>query len=110
MRSKPAALGERAYRACSVGSRITPEPLICEIRKERAGRCLRVRYVEFFRSRKFDLDMFERSTFKTGSGRSSSDGGGFARKVSDPLPARSDGLDNVDGGPDARFYIELGII
>ena len=30
--------------------------------------------------------------------------------VSDPLPARSDGLDNVDGGPDAAFYIQIGII
>jgi hypothetical protein len=28
----------------------------------------------------------------------------------DPLPARSDGLDNVDGGPDAAFYIQIGII
>jgi hypothetical protein len=28
----------------------------------------------------------------------------------DPLPARSNGLDNVDGGPDAAFYIQIGII
>ena len=28
----------------------------------------------------------------------------------DPLPARSDGLDNVDGGPDAALYIQIGII
>src|SRR5579864_7548616 len=27
-----------------------------------------------------------------------------------PLPARSNSLDNVDGGPDARFYIQIGII
>ncbi len=27
-----------------------------------------------------------------------------------PLPARSDGLDDVDGGPDAAFYIQIGII
>ena len=26
---------------------------------------------------------------------------------SNPLPARSDGLDNVDGGPEAAFYIQL---
>src|ERR1700736_6349819 len=30
--------------------------------------------------------------------------------VLDPLPARSDGLDKVDGGPDAAFYIQIGII
>ena len=30
--------------------------------------------------------------------------------VLDPLPARSNGLDNVDGGPDAGFYIQIGII
>ena len=29
---------------------------------------------------------------------------------SNPLPARSDGLDNVDGGPDTAFYIQMGII
>jgi hypothetical protein len=28
----------------------------------------------------------------------------------DPLPARSNGLDNVDGGPDARFYIQISIV
>jgi hypothetical protein len=28
-------------------------------------------------------------------------------KRSNPLPARSDGLDNVDGGPDAAFYIQM---
>ena len=42
---------------------------------------------------------------KTRSGLSSNDGRGL-----DPLPARSDGLDNVDGGPDAAFYIQIGII
>jgi hypothetical protein len=29
---------------------------------------------------------------------------------STPLPTRSDGLDNVDGGPDARLYIEIAVI
>jgi hypothetical protein len=43
--------------------------------------------------------------FKTWSGLSSNDGRG-----SNPLPARSDGLDNVDGGPDAAFYIQIGVI
>jgi len=52
----------------------------------------------------------ERSTFKAGSGRSSNDGSGLVRMLSNPLPARSDGLDNVDGGPDAAFYIQMGII
>jgi hypothetical protein len=42
------------------------------------------------------------SMFKTRSGLSSNDGGGL-----NPLPARSDGLDNVDGGPDAAFYIQM---
>jgi hypothetical protein len=27
-----------------------------------------------------------------------------------PLTARSNGLDDVDGGPDAAFYIQIGII
>jgi len=45
------------------------------------------------------------SIFKTWSGLSSNDGRG-----SNLLPARSDGLDNVDGGPDAAFYIQLGVI
>ena len=45
------------------------------------------------------------SQFKTGSGLSSNDGCGLG-----PLPARSDGLDNVDGGPDAAFYIQMRII
>jgi hypothetical protein len=51
------------------------------------------------------------STSRTWSGLSSNDGKGFRNQVSknqvsknqvsDPLPARSDGPDNVDGGPDA---------
>ena len=44
-------------------------------------------------------------TFKTWSGLSSNDGRG-----SNLLPARSDGLDNVDGGPDAAFYIQMRVI
>src|SRR6476469_4583858 len=48
---------------------------------------------------------FEIPTFKAWSGLSSNDGTG-----SNPLPARSDGLDNVDGGPDAAFYIQMGVI
>jgi hypothetical protein len=36
--------------------------------------------------------------------------GSFQLKASNPLPARSDGLDNVDGGPDAAFYIQMGVI
>ena len=43
--------------------------------------------------------------FKTWSGHSSNDG-----RVSNPKPARSDGLDNVDGGPDAALYIQLRVI
>jgi hypothetical protein len=39
------------------------------------------------------------------SGLSSNDGSG-----SNLLPARSDGLDNVDGGPDAAFYIHMGVV
>ena len=45
------------------------------------------------------------STSRTWSGLSSNDGRG-----SNPLPARSDGLDNVDGGPDAAFYIQMRVI
>src|SRR5258708_36031900 len=53
-----------------------------------------------YRSRKNGV-----STTEGGSGLSSKDGTG-----STPLPARSDGLDNVDGGPDAAFYIQMGVI
>ena len=42
---------------------------------------------------------------KTGSGLSSNDG-----RASNPKPARSDGLDNVDGGPDTAFYIQLRVV
>src|ERR1700742_4423436 len=49
--------------------------------------------------------LFEISTSKTRSGLSSNDGRG-----SNPLPARSDGLDNVDGGPDAAFYIRMRVV
>ena len=39
------------------------------------------------------------------SGLTSTDGEG-----SNLLPARSDGFDNVDGSPDAAFYIQMGVI
>src|SRR3979411_1675206 len=45
--------------------------------------------------------------------RHSRPGAGFPPMTapgSNPLPARSDGLDNVDGGPDAAFYIQIGVI
>src|SRR5262249_51917992 len=42
--SKPAALGERAYRTCSVGSRITPEPLTLR-NAQRAGRQMPARSI-----------------------------------------------------------------
>ena len=42
---------------------------------------------------------------RAGAGASSNDGRGLT-----PRPARSDSLDNVDGGPDAAFYIQLGVI
>jgi hypothetical protein len=45
------------------------------------------------------------SISKPRSGLSSNDGRG-----SSLLPARSDGLDNFDGGPDAAFYIQMGVI
>jgi len=50
--------------------------------------------------------LFEISTvLRAGAGSTSSIGRG-----SNPLPARSNGLDNVDGGPDAAFYIQIGIV
>jgi hypothetical protein len=78
------------------------------MRKSEPAACLHVRYVGFVRglklnrSRKNEVDI---PTFKTVSGLSSNDGGGL-----DPLPARSDGLDNIDGGPDAAFYIQMRVI
>ena len=60
-------------------------------------------------------DLKRVSTSKTWSGLSSNDGIGFVwepleSERSNPLPARSDGLDNVDGGPDAAFYIQMRVI
>ena len=75
--------------------------------QQRAGKSLHVRYVESVRS----LDVGEPksgiavSTFEGGSGLSSDDGCGLG-----PLPARSGGLDNIDSGPDAAFYIQLRVI
>src|SRR4029450_13494239 len=59
---------------------------------------LHVRYVEFVRTLRLSIP-----TFKAWSGLSSNDGTG-----SNPRPARSDSLDNVDGGPDAALYIQMG--
>src|ERR1700674_625092 len=45
--------------------------------------------------------------------RQSRPGAGFppmTAKGSNPLPARSDGLDNIDGGPDAALYIQMRVI
>ena len=57
----------------------------------------------------FDTLIFFRtlslSISKQEAGWSSNDGRG-----SSLLPARSDGFDNFDGGPDAAFYIQLGVI
>ena len=91
-------------------AREVPEVRNDRLAKETAGSgpaaCLHVRYVDDFVVRNLneanDLGI---SMFKTWSGLSSNDGRG-----SNPLPARSDGLDNVDGGPDAAFYIQIGII
>jgi hypothetical protein len=41
-----------------------------------------------------------------GSGHSSNDAGG----ISSPLTARSDGLDDIDGGPDAALYIQTRVV
>src|SRR5471030_3242852 len=48
---------------------------------------------------------FIRGRYEAWSGLSSNDGRGLNQ-----LPARSDGLDNVDGGPDAAFYIQMRVI
>jgi hypothetical protein len=45
------------------------------------------------------------SISKQEAGLSSNDG-----KGSSLLPARSDGFDDIDGGPDAAFYIQMGVI
>ena len=49
---------------------------------------------------------FETSTAKLSERAFSSNDG----RGSNLTPARSDGLDNVDGGPDAAFYIQMGVI
>jgi hypothetical protein len=59
-----------------------------------------VKYVRFYPEPETSL-----STSRTWSGLSSNDGSG-----SNLLPARSDGLDNIDGGPDAAFYIQMRVI
>src|SRR6202022_2856444 len=68
--------------------------------------CLHVRYVDDFVVRNLnEANNLGISMFKTWSGLSSNDGRG-----SNPLTARSDGLDNVDGRTDAAFYIQIGVI
>ena len=60
----------------------------------------------FVRERMSSKILFELSAYlRAGAGFSSDDANG-----SNPLTARSNGLDNVDGGPDAAFYIQIGII
>lgn len=56
-------------------------------------------------ARDFDVRTLSVSISKQEAGFSSNDGRG-----SNLLPARSDGFDNVDGGPDAAFYIQMGVI
>jgi hypothetical protein len=54
---------------------------------------------------RLDIKKSSYRRFEGGSGHSSNNG-----SYSTSLPARSNGLDNVDGGPDARFYIQVGVI
>lgn len=63
--------------------------------------------VDILRKKARDLDVrdFELFDLETRSGLTSNDGRG-----SNLLPARSDGLDNVDGSPDAAFYIQMRVI
>jgi hypothetical protein len=73
-----------------------------------AGRGLQVRYVEFLSPGMIgSKTTFEISTLSKG-------GSGALPPMTPaallPLTARSNGLDNVDGGPDAAFYIQIGII
>lgn len=74
-----------------------PNDRLAKNRESGPAACLHVRYVDLSGVRAFDL--------KTGSGLSSNDG-----RASNPKPARSDGLDNVDGGPDAAFYIQMRVV
>ena len=73
--------------------------------QKRAGRCLHVRYVEFVQVNGLENSVRDTDYSRAGAGSTSSDAGG-----SNPLAARSNGLDDVDGGPDAAFYIQIGII
>ena len=70
--------------------------------QQRAGRCLHVRTLMFVRKAGRSLEMIDLQGRERALLR--------LRLRINPLPARSDGLDNIDSGPDAAFYIELAVI
>ena len=90
---------------------------LANMRESGPAAAFHVRYVDGAHSAKVDTGFAKRmrvismsgtlslSSAKQEAGLSSNDGRG-----SSLLPARSDGFDDVDGGPDAAFYIQMGVI
>ena len=101
----PAIAVKGVSRAKGRGSQSPRRPLIALEMQKRAGRCLHVRYVEFVRGEELENSVRAIDCMRAGAGSTSNDANG-----SNPLTARSNGLDNVDGGPDAAFYIQMGVI
>ena len=102
----PAVRGCWAYRARSVGGRKSHDDRLLHEMQMRAGRCLHVRYVEL-KVRKLAVSRNARDidASRTGAGFPPMTAGVLHR-----LPARSNGLYDIDGGSDAGLYIQIGII
>src|ERR1700712_2498267 len=98
MRVSP-AIRVKGVSLREVSGSANPNDRLAKNRESGPAACLHVRYVDFIR------DLKALSTSRTWSGLSSNDG-----RASNPKPARSDGLDNVDGGPDAAFYIQMRVV
>src|SRR5262249_8735253 len=114
LRTSCRPLGLWAYRARSVGRSAKPSSdrslprVLTENSKSGPARARAFDTLNCFRSLKSSPVPKRGSDYRpsrTGAGSSSNDDRGL-----NPRTARSDGLDNVDGGPDAAFYIQLGVI
>ena len=96
----------RSYRARTVGGRISHDDRSLLDSKSGSADACAFGTLSFVREREAVSKFFESIDLQGRErGWSSNNGRG-----SNPLPARSNGLDDIDGGPDAGLYIQLGII
>src|SRR5437868_4832238 len=84
--------------AREVSGSANPDDRLAKNSERGPAACLHVRYVDCIRGQSFRSQDRERASPP------------MTATDSNPRPARSDGLDNVDGGPDAAFYIQVRVI